>query len=51
MFLNNKMFDKSICNGTVEVITRLIDDENVEAFLTFDSIVKIMNGPEGNELF
>jgi len=42
MFLNNKMFDENICNGTVGVITRLVDDENVEVtFPTFDSIVKI----------
>jgi ATP-dependent DNA helicase PIF1 len=43
MFLNNKMFDESICNGTVGVITRLVDDENVEVtFPTFDSVVKIV---------
>src|SRR6266480_3932615 len=43
MFLNNKMFDENICNGTVGVITRLVDDENVEVtFLTFDSVVKIV---------
>ena len=42
MFLNNKMFDENICNKTVEVITRLVDDENVEVtFPTFDSVVKI----------
>ena len=43
IFLNNKTFDKSICNGTVGVITRLVDDENVEdTFPTFDSVVKIV---------
>ena len=43
MFLNNKMFDENICNGTVGVITRLVDDENVEVtFPTFDSVVKIV---------
>ena len=43
MFLNNKMFDENICNGTVEVITRLVDDENVEVtFPTFDSMIKIV---------
>ena len=43
MFLNNKMFDENICNGTVGVITKLVNDENVEVtFPTFDSIVKIM---------
>ena len=30
MFLNNKMFDENICNGTVGVITKLVNDENVE---------------------
>ena len=43
MFLNNKMFDENICNGTVGVLTRLVDDENVEVtFPTFDSVVKIV---------
>ena len=47
MFLNNKMFDESICNGTVGVITRLVDDENVKVtFPIFDSIVKIMDQKE-----
>src|SRR2546429_7010745 len=43
MFLNNKMFDENICNGTVGVITRLADGENVKVtFPTFDSMVKIV---------
>src|SRR5438874_4798745 len=43
MFLNNKMFVENICNGTVGVITRLADDENVKVtFPTFDSMVNIV---------
>ena len=30
MFLNNKLFDESICNGTIGVVTKMIDDENIE---------------------
>ena len=47
MFLNNKMFDENICNGTVGVITKLANDENVEVtFPTFDSIIKLMDQRE-----
>src|SRR5207244_9764281 len=43
MSLNTKMFDEDICNGTVGVITRLADGENVKVtFPTFDSMVKIV---------
>ena len=43
MFLNNKLFDESICNGTIGVVTRMIDDENVEVtFPTLTSISKII---------
>ncbi|CAG8767842.1 11542_t:CDS:1, partial [Dentiscutata heterogama] len=30
MFLNNKLFDDGICNDTIEIITKLIDNHNVE---------------------
>src|SRR6185369_7423239 len=47
MFLNNKMFDENICNGTVGVITKLANDENVEVtFPTFDSTIKLMDQRE-----
>ena len=40
IFLNNKIFNENICNGTVGVVTKLMDDENVEVtFPTFDNIV------------
>ena len=43
MFLNNKLFDESICNGTIGVVTKMIDDENIEVtFPTLTSISKIM---------
>ena len=43
MSLNNKMFNDGICNGTVGVMTKLIDGENVEVtFPTFNSIVKVI---------
>ena len=43
MFLNNKMFDENISNGTVGVPTKLANVENFEVtFPTFDSIIKVM---------
>jgi len=43
MFLNNKLFDDEICNGTIGVVTKIIDDENIEVtFLTLTSITKII---------
>ena len=42
MFLNNKLFQHGICNGTIGVITKVFDDDNVEvAFPTHENIVKI----------
>src|SRR5215213_4053735 len=42
MFLNNKLFEHGICNGTIGVITKVIDDDNVEvAFPTANNILKI----------
>jgi len=42
MFLNNKLFDNDICNGTIRIVTKLIDDENIEVtFPTLNGITKI----------
>src|SRR5688572_32493054 len=42
MFLNNKLFEHNICNGTIGVITKVINDDNVEVtFPTTDNVVKI----------
>jgi len=30
MFLNNKLFHDDICNGTIGIITEIIDNTNVE---------------------
>src|SRR5207302_4765129 len=39
MFLNNKLFGEDICNGTIGVVTKVIDDENVE--VTFPTLTSI----------
>jgi len=36
MFLNNKLFDHGICNGTVGVVTRITGHQNVE--VTFQQL-------------
>ena len=42
MFLNNKLFEHNICNGTIGVITKVIDIDNVEVtFPTSGNITKI----------
>jgi len=42
MFLNNKLFEHNICNGTIGVVTKSIDHDNVEVtFPTNENIVKI----------
>jgi ATP-dependent exoDNAse (exonuclease V) alpha subunit len=42
MYLNNKLFKHGICNGTIGIITKIINDENVEVtFPTTDNITKI----------
>jgi len=42
MFLNNKLFEHDICNGTIGVVTKSIDHNNVEVtFPTRENIVKI----------
>ena len=30
-YLNNKLFEHNIYNGTIGIITKIIDDNNVEA--------------------
>ena len=42
MFLNNRLFEHDICNGSIGVITKCIDRDNVEVtFPTNENIVKI----------
>ena len=42
MFLNNRLFEHNICNGTIGVITNNVDHNNVEVtFPTNENIVKI----------
>src|SRR5438270_4773638 len=42
MFLNNKLFEHGVCSGTIWVITKVIDGDNIEvAFPITDNIVKI----------
>ena len=43
MFLNNKLFEQNICNGTIGIVTKIIDEENVEVtFPTLNSIKKVV---------
>ena len=43
MFLNNKLFEESICNGSVGIMTKIIKNENMEVtFPTTDSISKVI---------
>lgn len=43
MFLNNKLFSDDICNGSIGIITKLIDINNVEVtFPTFTNITKVI---------
>jgi ATP-dependent exoDNAse (exonuclease V) alpha subunit len=39
MFLTNKLFDKKLCNGSIGVVTKLIDNDNVEVVFPIDSEV------------
>ncbi|CAG8592143.1 872_t:CDS:1, partial [Scutellospora calospora] len=42
MFLNNKLFDDGICNGTIGLITKLRDSNNIEVtFPTYEGINKV----------
>ena len=40
MFLNNKLYKHGICNGTIGIVTKIIDPENVE--VTFLMNTKII---------
>ena len=43
MLLNNKLFNDNICNGSIGIITRIIDDRNVEVtFPTFTNLSKVI---------
>ena len=42
MFLNNKLFDESICNGTIGVVvTKIINDEKEKIEITFPTLTSI----------
>jgi hypothetical protein len=42
MYLNNRLFEHDICNRTIGVVTKIVDDDNVKvAFPTTNNIVKI----------
>src|SRR5215213_5530104 len=42
MFLNNKLFDHNICNGTIGVITKVFDENIIEVtFPTQNNILKV----------
>ena len=42
MFTNNKLFEHNICNETIGVITKVVDDDNVEVtFPTTNNVMKI----------
>ena len=42
MYLNNKLFEHRICNGSIGVITKIVDNENIEVtFPMTDNITKI----------
>ena len=43
MFLNNKLFDDEICNGTIRIVTDIINNTSIEVmFPTFTSINKVI---------
>src|SRR5437763_7877562 len=43
MFLTNKLFNHGICNGTIGIVTKIIDHENIKVtFPTHTSITKII---------
>src|SRR6266498_802330 len=42
IYLNNKLFEHGICNGSIGVITKIVDNENIEVtFPMTDNITKI----------
>ncbi|CAG8768811.1 11268_t:CDS:2, partial [Ambispora leptoticha] len=43
MFLNNKLFESKICNRTIGIITKIIDNQNIEVtFPTLTAINKVI---------
>ena len=43
MFLNNKLFDDGICNGTIGIITKLVNNDNIEVtFPTYEGVSKVI---------
>src|SRR6266498_631287 len=42
IYLNNKLFEHGICNGSIGVITKIVNNENIEVtFPMTDNITKI----------
>ncbi|EXX54012.1 AAA family ATPase [Rhizophagus irregularis DAOM 181602=DAOM 197198] len=37
MFLTNKLFNENLCNGSIGVVTKLIDEDNIEVAFPIDS--------------
>jgi ATP-dependent DNA helicase PIF1 len=37
MFLTNKLFNEKLCNGSIGVVTKLIDEDNIEVAFPIDS--------------
>ena len=37
MFLTNKLFNEKLCNGSIGIVTKLIDNDNVEVTFPIDS--------------
>src|SRR5947209_9584251 len=43
MFLNNKLFNDDICNGTIGIVTEIMNNTEIEVtFPTFTSINKVI---------
>jgi len=37
MFLTNKLFDEKLCNGSIGIVTKIIDNDNIEVVFPIDS--------------
>jgi len=37
MFLTNKLFNENLCNGSIGVVTKLIDEDNIEVAFPIDT--------------
>ena len=37
MFLTNKLFNENLCNGSIGIITKIIDKDNIEVVFPIDS--------------